>query len=156
MSERMAQLLKSLRDVQGVVGSFVWAKSGALLARDLPEAVLDDGALEEVGQRIARIYEAFAGTGDELDTATLVFADRKLHLREVDSAFIAVLSEPRVNEPALKMALLVIGRGIYEQLERDAGRAAATSEPEPTPLRTSDAAAHALRLRLQRTKRDSD
>jgi hypothetical protein len=131
MRHRIDELLRMLRDVNGVIGGFVWGKSGALLGRDLPSR-FDDDSLGEVGQRIARIYEAFQGAGDELDTAVLTFGGSKLHLREVDTAFIAVLSRPQVNEPALKMALHVLGRAVYAELER---RPAPSPSPPPQPAR---------------------
>ncbi len=158
MSERMAELLRSLRDVEGVVGSLVWEKSGEVLFRDLP---LDHGVLEEIGHRIARIYEAFSGAGEELDTATLVFAGYKLHLREIDSAFVAVLAQPRVNEPALKMALNVVARGLHAELDGTAlAPTGAVSQQQPVPagptkVRTPDSVS-ALRVRLQRVKRVPD
>ena len=117
MSERIAAQLRSLRDVEGVVGSFVWVKAGGVAASDLPD-YLDGGVLEEVGPRIQRIYEAFQGAGDELDGATLAFGGRKLHLREFDAAFIAVLAEPHANAPALMMAMHLVGRNVCAELER--------------------------------------
>ncbi len=116
MTDRCVQLLRSLRDVEGVVGSFVWHKHDGLLVRDLP-AHIDSVILTEVGPRIERIYEAFGGAGDELDGATLTYAEFKLHLRELDPAYIAVLSTPRVNTPTLKMAMHVVGRGVCAELE---------------------------------------
>ena len=85
------QLLRSLRDVEGVVGSFIWHKVDGLLVRDMP-VYFESAILNEVGPRIDRIYEAFRGAGDELDGATLSYAEYKLHLRELDFAYIAVLS----------------------------------------------------------------
>jgi hypothetical protein len=181
MRHRIDELLRLLRDVNGVTGGFVWGKSGALLGRDLPSR-FDDDSLAEVGQRIARIYEAFQGAGDELDTATLTFGGSKLHLREVDTAFIAVLSRPQVNEPALKMALNVLGRAVYAELERRpaqstpplhaAARVPPAQRTAPTtpatggiaPLLRSSAvsvprapdAAYELRSRLLRGKRASE
>jgi len=155
MNERVAQLLRSLRDVEGVVGSLVWGKSGEVLFRDLP---LDNGVLEEIGQRIARIYDAFSGAGEELDTATLVFAGYRLHLREIDSAFIAVLAQPRANEPALKMALHVVARGLHAELDRTApAPTVVVSQQQPVPAGSSNVRTRepvsALRVRLQRVKR---
>lgn len=163
MTRRIDQLLHMLRDVDGVIGGFVWGKSGALLGRDLPDRFEDD-VLGEIGQRIARIYEAFHGAGDELDAATLGFAGSKLYLREVDSAFVAVLSRPQVNEPALKMALHVLGRALYAELERQAPpspsarlpSAAPRSAAAPPPARRPAEPVYALRMRLQRGKRAPD
>ena len=146
MTDRCVQLLRSLRDVEGVIGSFVWHKSEGLLVRDLP-AHIDGAILGEVGPRIERIYEAFRGAGDELDSATLTYAEYKLHLRELDPAYIAVLSIPRVNTPTLQMAMHVVGRGVCAELEsrrataaqpavpasQAAARARAPSTPPPLP-----------------------
>ncbi len=126
MTERLAQVLRMLRDVDGVVGSFVWAKSGSLVARDLPE-YFDDELLAEVGPRIQRLYEAFGSAGEPLDAATLVFGEHKLHLRELQPAFVGVLSSLPVNMAALKMALRVVGRRVVDELER----APAPNEPRP-------------------------
>jgi hypothetical protein len=118
MSERLTELLGSLRDVEGVIGAFLWGKRGAgLLARDLP-AHIDAEALCEVGPRIERLFEAFERAGDDLDLGSLVFAEHKLHLHELEPAFVAVLSAPRVNLPALKMALHLVGRGVCAELDR--------------------------------------
>ena len=122
MTDRCVQLLRSLRDVEGVVGSFVWHKVNGLLVRDLP-VYIGSAILNEVGPRIERIYEAFRGAGDELDGATLSYANYKLHLRELDPAYIAVLSGADVNAPTLKMAMHVVGRGVCAELE------AATAPP---------------------------
>lgn len=136
MNERAVQLLRSLRDVEGVVGSFIWGKRDGLLVRDLP-SYLDSSILAEVGPRIERIYEAFHGAGDELDGATLSYAEYKLHLRELEPAFIAVLSGPHVNVPTLKMAMHVVGRGVCAEIERmrQPPPPAAVSVPPPIPPR---------------------
>jgi hypothetical protein len=138
MTEPLVEMLKSLRDVDGVVGSFVWAKGGGLLARDLP-AYLDASLLTEVGPRLHRLYEAFESAGDELDSATLVFAEHKVHIRELEPAFIAVVSSIAVNMPALKMALSVVGRRLSQELERAPTAAApAVSASVPPPLPTAN------------------
>ena len=62
--------LRTLRDVEGVFGSFVMSGTGTLVSKDLPE-VFDDEVLAEVGPRITRLYETFASGGDELETVML-------------------------------------------------------------------------------------
>ncbi|HEX2677032.1 MAG TPA: hypothetical protein VHM19_10340 [Polyangiales bacterium] len=114
MSEAITQALRSLRDLEGIVGSFVLRKDGTLCGRDLPD-FFDTQTLAEVAPRIERLYEAWRGMGSDetaLDTATLVFAEHKLHLREMDSAYVAVLSGLQVNAHALKMALNMVCRRI--------------------------------------------
>lgn len=119
MNEIMVQMLRSLRDVDGVVGGFVWTKAGNLIVRDMPE-YLDSGLLSEVGPRIERLYEAFRSAGDDLDAGTLVFGEHKLHVRELEAAFVAVLSSAEVNMSALTMALSIVGRGLSAELARPA------------------------------------
>jgi predicted regulator of Ras-like GTPase activity (Roadblock/LC7/MglB family) len=151
MTEPLAEMLKSLRDVEGVIGSLVWAKGGGLLARDLP-AYLDPSVLIEVGPRLGRLYEAFESAGDELDSATLVFAEHKLHLRELEPAFVAVLSSVAVNMPALKMALSVVGRRLSAAIEQ-ASAVAAVPGSVASPAATAPAAAKAPPSRFYRGNR---
>ena len=49
-------ILAAMRDVDGVHGSFVVTRAGALAGKDLP-AMFDDAVLTEVGRRIARLHE---------------------------------------------------------------------------------------------------
>jgi predicted regulator of Ras-like GTPase activity (Roadblock/LC7/MglB family) len=127
MSESLESVLHSLRDVDGVVGSFVLGRDGVLAARDLPE-YFDAGALSEVGPRVERMYEAWKSLDTELETASLVFADHRLHLREVGPGFLAVVSSGEVNAPALRMAINMVSRRVAPVLE------ARASAPPPPPI----------------------
>jgi hypothetical protein len=157
MTDRCVQLLRSLRDVEGVIGSFIWHKNDGLLVRDLP-VYFDSSILNEVGPRIERIYEAFRGAGDELDGATLSYAVYKLHLRELDLAYIAVVSGADVNAPTLKMAMHVVGRGVCAELEAATAPQVDTSQPqpmatEPAPARVSATPPPLPSARLKATPR---
>ena len=102
------QSLRTLRDVQGVYGSFVIAGTGALVASDLP-AAFDGGLFEEVGPRVTRLYETFLSGAEELDACMLRFAEHKIYLRKMTWGVIGILSAVGVNMPALRMvANLVI------------------------------------------------
>jgi len=100
-----------MRDVDGVHGSFVIAKSGALAGKDLP-AMFDDAVLTEVGRRIIRLNEGLSASGQDLDHCVMRFADHKLYLRAVPHGFLCVLSTSNVNTPALKMALTLTSRRV--------------------------------------------
>jgi predicted regulator of Ras-like GTPase activity (Roadblock/LC7/MglB family) len=130
MSDDLVSLLQSLRDVDGVVGSFVLSRQGTIAARDLPD-YFDAGALSEVGPRVERLYEAWKNLDSELDTASLAFAEHRLHLRELGAGFLVVVSAVEVNAPALRMAINMISRRIQPLLD---GRAST-----PPPERTSAA-----------------
>ncbi|MDP9150213.1 MAG: hypothetical protein M3O36_09770 [Myxococcota bacterium] len=104
------ETLRTLRDVEGVYGSFVIAGSGGLVASDLP-AVFDSQLFEEVGPRIVRLYDTFRSSGEELDGCVLRYAEHKLHLRRMSWGLVGILSAVAVNKPALRMvANLVIRR----------------------------------------------
>ncbi len=104
------ETLRTLRDVEGVYGSFVIAGSGGLVASDLP-AVFDGRLFDEVGPRIVRLYDTFRSSGEELDGCVLRYAEHKLHLRRMSWGLVGILSAVSVNKPALRMvANLVIRR----------------------------------------------
>ena len=125
MSDDLHNVLHSLRDVDGVVGSFVIDGEGALDARALPDNI-DPRALLAVGPRIERLYEAWRSSGSELDSASLSFAEHKLHLRELPAGYLAVVSSAQVNAPALRMAMGMVGRRVSALLE------ARTAAPDDT------------------------
>jgi hypothetical protein len=124
MNEDVQSLLRSLRDVDGVLGSFVLGRLGELDARDLPD-YFDSAVLLEVAPRVERLYEAWKGLGSELETASLSFAEHKLHLREFGAGFLAVVSLAQVNAPALRMAMGMVGRRLGPALEAQANPYAA-------------------------------
>jgi predicted regulator of Ras-like GTPase activity (Roadblock/LC7/MglB family) len=138
-----------MRDVDGVHGSFVVTKTGALVGKDLP-AMFDDAVLTEVGRRIARLNEGLSAGGQDFDNCVMRFADHKLYLRSVPNGFLCVLSTNGVNTPALKMALTLTSRRVDPMIVEPEGAAAAnalsptlsTNPPPPvsaaTPAATSE------------------
>jgi predicted regulator of Ras-like GTPase activity (Roadblock/LC7/MglB family) len=107
------QALTSLLDVAGVEGSFLVNSAGALAAWNMPSAV-EEEILDEAGVKLARLRQAFAVSGQELDFCTVRFANYKLCLKASDVGIICVLTRPDVNLAALRMAL----RMILGQLDR--------------------------------------
>jgi hypothetical protein len=134
------ETLRTLRDVEGVYGSFVIAGTGALVASDLP-AVFDAQVFDEVGPRITRLYETFRSSGEELDGCVLRYGEHKLYLRAMTWGLIGVLSAVAVNKPALRMvANLVIRRidpevvpSLRPRLPPSAPPLSATQAKPPTP-----------------------
>jgi len=118
-----------MRDVDGVHGSFVITRSGALVGKDLP-AMFDDAVLTEVGRRIARLNEGLAAGGQDFDHCVMRFADHKLYLRSVPRGFLCVLSTNGVNTPALKMALTLTSRRVDPMIVES------LAAPEPEPIAT--------------------
>jgi len=112
---RLSAELASLRDVEGVIGSFVLGESGTLLGRDLPN-LFDDEVLGSVGLRVHRLLETFDAQGESGAHFSLRYAEHKLFLHRVDQAVIAVISGPQASSPAMTMALTLVGRRVSRTL----------------------------------------
>jgi predicted regulator of Ras-like GTPase activity (Roadblock/LC7/MglB family) len=132
----LSQILAAMRDVDGVHGSFVVTRAGLLAGKDLPP-MFDDAVLNEVGRRVARLYEGLSAAGQEPDHCVMRFADHKLYLRSVANGFLCVLSTNSVNTPALKMALTLTSRRV-DPLITEATTSSAPS-PSVIPPRASEA-----------------
>ncbi|HEU4583060.1 MAG TPA: hypothetical protein VFS67_32595 [Polyangiaceae bacterium] len=78
MSDRA---LHSLRDIEGVYGSFIIDANGETVARDLP-ALFDDQTLTDSGERIIRLWEVLSEEGAP-EYALLEFAEYSLFVRGV-------------------------------------------------------------------------
>jgi predicted regulator of Ras-like GTPase activity (Roadblock/LC7/MglB family) len=103
--------LPLLRDVQGVLGSLVISPGGAVYARDLPPN-FDEHKTARLAQRLAQLYETLAGEGGHFEAGTLQYQGHQFHVSCADGGLIGVLTEQRVNLPALAMALKVVARRI--------------------------------------------
>jgi predicted regulator of Ras-like GTPase activity (Roadblock/LC7/MglB family) len=128
------QSLRTLRDVEGVYGSFVIASSGTLISCDLP-AAFDNELFSEVGPRVTRLYETFASGGHELESAMLRYADHKLYLRKMTWGLIGIICGVAVNLPALRM----VGNLVVRRIDPEVGAALSRPSPltpPPLPLQT--------------------
>src|SRR5580700_9784918 len=130
----LEETLHSLRDVDGVQGSFVVAPSGALVAKDLP-AIFDGELFSEVGPRIARLYETFLSGGEEMDACVLRYAEHKLYVRKMKAGMIGTISGSKVNMAALRMVVNLVIR----RIEPEMGRVSVPTPPvlprtPPSPL----------------------
>ena len=131
----ITQILAGMRDVDGVHGSFVVTKAGALAGKDLPP-MFDDAVLNEVGRRVVRLHDGLCADGDDFDHCVMRFADHKLYLRSMPNGFLCVLSTNGVNTPALKMALTLTSRRV-DPLIADAAAALSAGTASGAP-RTSE------------------
>lgn len=103
-NQRLSVALRSLRDVPGVLGSFIWRHDGEIVASDVPLSCTPS-TLAALAVRLQRLCEGFANVGDEFESTTLVFNDYKLHVCGVSWASIGIVVSNRVNMSALKLAL---------------------------------------------------
>ncbi len=109
MQPAVENTLQTLRDIQGIQGSFVIGKdSGQVLARDLPRFI-DESALSQVGPRISRLLEVIESE-QAMESSALRFADHRLDIRPLGTATLCVLADANVNLPALRMAMKLLCR----------------------------------------------
>jgi predicted regulator of Ras-like GTPase activity (Roadblock/LC7/MglB family) len=114
----VATLLASLRDVDGVQGSFFLTDKGELMAWDIP-ATLTESCLDEVGQRVVRLAEMFdLVIGRELHVCTIAFGSAKLFVNRAAPGFLCILTEPGIQLTATRMAATLVTRQLGSELER--------------------------------------
>ncbi len=104
--------LKGLRDVDGIIGSFVVSAQGVVLLRDLP-AMFTQSALAEVGPRIARLRDTLSHEGD-VSNIVIRYEDHKLVVRAQLELAIVVLAEQGIHMPQLKMALNLVSKSLLK------------------------------------------
>ena len=126
----LRQLLRTLVDIEGIVGSFVLSDAGGLLATDLP-ASFDAAAFAEAGPRIIRLAELGGSYGEQTRFFVIRFAEYKLYVRVLPCAFLGVLVTPSASLPALKAAAGVIGRRIEALLAKGVEAGADTEQLPP-------------------------
>jgi hypothetical protein len=130
---KSADALSSLKDIDGVYGSFVIDESGGLTLRDLP-AVIDNAALREAGPRIARLWGAFP-EDDPPEYVLLEFVSHQVFIRKFDAGSLCVFVPPNVNRLALKMAANFVARWL--ETESAAADKPADSVATPQPVAES-------------------
>lgn len=119
--------LGSLKDIEGVYGSFVIDAIGGLTLRDLP-AVIDNSALREAGPRIARLWGAFPDD-DPPEYVLLEFSSHQVFIRKFEAGSLCVFVPPTVNRQALKMATSFVARWLDAELP-----AISVQSADPAPL----------------------
>ena len=134
MLDGISQRLRSLRDIEGVLGSFMIGARGELLARDVTAACGSD-VLLLVSNRMQQLCDAFvsADIGGPFESTTLCFPQYKLQIRALGgSAFLVAVMSAAVNLPALKMAMTMLGRQLLAELEHQFPPEQSTEMPRPS------------------------
>ncbi|MDR3402919.1 MAG: hypothetical protein P4L99_10520 [Chthoniobacter sp.] len=137
----MQHVLTALKDIPGVVGSFVLNDKGTLVSREMP-AIYPDEIYPEMGRRLVGVYEAIALQVASLGDLVLKFEGYWFLCRRSAQCFLGILTTEAVNYPALKMATNVALKQIDEQVASLppllAGKSTASAAPaveEPKPKR---------------------
>ena len=129
MAVLSTDVLSSLKDIDGVYGSFIVDAAGGLVLRDLP-GVIDNGALREAGPRIARLWGAFP-EDDPPDYVLLEFASHQVFIKKFELGSLCIFAPPSVNRPALRMAANFLGRWLDKQMAAAPEAPPPVSEPIP-------------------------
>lgn len=145
------ELIRTLRDVEGVAGSFLIGYGGEIISYDMP-AYFDLQTLTDVSPRLLRLFEVWS-----LDPAgaecVLRFSESRLLLRGCPHAVLCVLLADGVQAGALRAATALVVRGLERGTPGAPGRAlAAISDPEAAKGR-ADAHGGGDRVRLYRGRR---
>lgn len=111
----MQHVLTALKDIPGVVGSFVLNEKGTLVSREMP-AIYPDEIYPEMGRRLVGVYEAIALQVASLGDLVLKFEDHWFLCRRSAQCFLGILTTESVNYPALKMATNVALKQIDEKV----------------------------------------
>jgi hypothetical protein len=113
----METALRSLRDIDGVLGSFLVDDAGQLLARDMP-SIFDEHALRSAGQRLGQMRAAFEADGGAFEGCTARFGGHLLVLRAAAKRTLCVLCPVGTNMTTLQMGLNLVSRRAHELPER--------------------------------------
>jgi hypothetical protein len=139
----MDNALRSLRDIDGVLGSFLVDDNGQLLARDMP-GIFDEQTLRAACQRLGQMRAAFETDGHSFEGCTARFGGHLLVLRSAAKRTLCVLCPVGTNMTTLQMGLNLVSRHAHELPERASLPPAAPRNGNLPALRTSHVASAAL------------
>jgi hypothetical protein len=153
-SNALVPLLRTLRDIEGVHGSFLLGERGELLSRDVPETCGTE-VLAGVGRRLHQLRDAFvwADIGAAFESTTLSFAQYKLHMRALGGRCLVAVTTAEVNVPALRMAIHMLDKRLQQALS--VGFSPPDRASAPPALRASSAGAEPSSLSPERSYRGS-
>jgi predicted regulator of Ras-like GTPase activity (Roadblock/LC7/MglB family) len=101
--------LSALRDIEGVLGSFLVDVDGQILARDLPP-LFDVDALASASVHLSRLRAALELDGNALQSCVARFGPHLLLLRAAQENTLCVLCPHGTNMPAVHMSTTLIAR----------------------------------------------
>lgn len=109
MNITTSSVLSALRDIEGVLGSFVIDADGHILARDLP-AMFEPSALTNASLHLSRLRAALESTAAGFDSCVARFGRHLVILRALRGNTLCVLCPEGTNLPAVQMSSTLIAR----------------------------------------------
>lgn len=103
--------LHSLRDIQGVLGSFLLDELGRVLARDMP-SVFDEHTLSQASLRLSQLRGAFETGKEGFEGCTARFGGHLLVLRAAEARTLCVLCPVGTNLSTLTMGINLVSRRV--------------------------------------------
>jgi hypothetical protein len=138
----MEDSLRTLRDIDGVLGSFLVDDDGQLLARDMP-GIFDEQALRAASQRLSQMRAAFETDGQSFQGCTARFGAHMLVLRAAAKRTLCVLCPVGTNMTTLQMGLNLVSRRAQDLPQRESRPPGAASQvslaPAPPPAQRNSA-----------------
>lgn len=128
----MQKILSALKDISGVVGSFVLNEKGALVSREMP-AIYPETVYAEIGRRLMSVDEAVTSQVSAFNDLLLKFEGHWFLCRRTAHCFLGILTTDAVNYPALKMATNVALRQIGDKVSELSPMEIKTEAPAPAP-----------------------
>jgi predicted regulator of Ras-like GTPase activity (Roadblock/LC7/MglB family) len=117
MSESLTITLRALRDVEGVLGSYLIDADGELLARDIP-VLFDPESLARASVHLSRLRLALESAGGEFEGCVTRFGPHVLLLRAARDHTLVVLCPRGTNLPAVQMSSTLIVRRLLALLPK--------------------------------------
>lgn len=144
LSQDCAATLSTLKDLEGVVGSFLVSAAGTVVAQDLPSFF--GSAAYEVGPRAQRLRQALAMTEGDVSLCHLKCGSHKVTLRPIGDGLLAIISHDGISLPALRMATNLVSKklGIVVIAEAQSTPPPPTVRPIKGPSQTAEAQLRSL------------
>ncbi len=131
----MEAILKDINTVLGVHGSFVCLTDGQVAAQAMP-AEFDAAQLETAARVAAQTFRALEASGQRVIEADLLFASKRLLLKNLRGGVLAILCARNINLPLLNLTANVAVKKLNAELKpkpTPPPPAPATPSPAPAP-----------------------
>jgi predicted regulator of Ras-like GTPase activity (Roadblock/LC7/MglB family) len=126
-------VLRSLRDIDGVLGSFLLDERGQLLAQDMP-GVFDRDTLTHASTRLSQLRAALeSGAAATFEGCAARFGSHLLLLRAVHGRTLCVLCPVGTNLNTLQMGLNLVARRVAGEPSQSAAPPAPRASLPPAP-----------------------